>query len=58
MKNYIQNNYPEKMSYINLRKAVNEAWEAVPEEFLDGLIDGMGERCWAVIEAEGRYTQF
>ena len=46
------------MSYINLRKAVNEAWEALPEEFLDGLIDRMGERCWAVIEAEGRYTRF
>ena len=52
-------------SYCNIRSeahygehSTSEAWEAVPEEFLDGLINGMGERCWAVIEAEGRYTRF
>ena len=39
MKDYIEKNYPEKMSYDALRKAVKEAWEAVPESFLRGLIE-------------------
>ena len=58
MKDYIMNNYEEKLTYDQLRRAVNAAWEAVPELWLEELIDEMGERCQAVIDADGKYTRF
>ena len=57
MKDYIEKNFPEKMSYDNLRKAVKEAWEAVPESWLRELVAGMKERMEDVIEAKGMYTK-
>lgn len=45
MKNYLQENYPEKMGYDRLREAVSKAWEeTVIEEKLEELISSMGAR--------------
>ena len=58
MKDYIMNNYDEKLSYDELRQAVNDAWKAIPAEFLDKLVNEMGDRCQAVIDADGKYVAF
>lgn len=58
MKDYIEKNFPEKMSYDALRKAVKEAWEAVPESFLRGLVESMGERMKALKKANGMHIPF
>ena len=57
MKNYIQENYEEKLSYDKLRVAVKEAWEAVEEDKLAELLSSMHLRCEAVIAAHGMYTK-
>jgi hypothetical protein len=46
------------MSYDQLRKAVSEAWEAVPDSFLLKLLRSMRERCQAVINANGMHTKY
>jgi hypothetical protein len=38
---------------VRLRSLVQEAWEQIPEELPESLVGSMGERCWAVVEAEG-----
>ncbi len=58
MKDYLQAHFPEKMSYDRLRAAVQEAWESIPIEKFNELIDSMGARCQAVIDAEGGHTKF
>jgi hypothetical protein len=58
MKDYIMNNYDEKLSYDELRQAVKDAWEAVPAEFLDKLIDEMHDRRQAVIDEGGKYVAY
>jgi ketohexokinase/beta-glucosidase len=58
MKNYLQDNYPEKMSYDNLRAAVKDAWEKVGEFEFRELIEQMRDRCQAVIDANGRFTKY
>ena len=60
MKDWIQEHYgdQDKLSYDTLRKAVREAWDAVTPEQLDALIDGMHDRCEAVILAEGKQTKY
>ena len=60
MKDWIQDHYfnADKLSYDALRKAVREAWDAVTPEQLNELIDEMGARCQAVIEAEGGPTEY
>lgn len=59
MKDWIWNHYPkDSMTYDELRKAVTEAWEAVPEDWLIELVRGMKERCQAVIDANGMYTKY
>ena len=52
MKNYLQDNYPENMSYNRLREAVKDAWEKVGEHEFRALIESMPARCQAVIDAE------
>jgi transposase len=44
IKNYIQENFSEKMSYDKLREAVKEAWEKVSDFDLNELIEQMQER--------------
>ncbi len=58
MKDWIADNYPEKLSYDQLRAAVQEAWEVMTPETLMDLIQEMPKRCEAVIDAEGRHTRF
>ena len=58
IKNYIDLYYDDtdKLNYNQLRQAVTEAWNAVPEDFLDEQIRRMPDRCEAVIRANGMHT--
>jgi len=38
MKDYIGAHFPDKMGYDQLRNAVKEAWEHVPEEYFIELL--------------------
>lgn len=58
MKNYLQDNYPENMSYERLRAAVKEAWEKVGRFELEELIKSMPARCQAVINVGGLFTKY
>lgn len=59
MKDYIQERYPEvHRSYPRLRSAVLEAWEAITYAEIREIIRGMGDRCIAVILAEGGHTKY
>jgi hypothetical protein len=58
MKNYLQDNYPENISYNRLRAAVKQAWEKVGRSELEELIKSMQARCQAVINAEGLFTKY
>ena len=58
IKDFIQANFPDRMSIRELRIAIGEAWESVPESYLKELIESMPERCQAVIDAEGGHTRF
>jgi hypothetical protein len=58
MKDYLENNFPEKLTYYQLRLAITEAWNKVPEDFLDDLIDSMPRCCQAIIDANGLSTKF
>jgi hypothetical protein len=46
-----------QLSYPRLRAAVLEAWEAIPVEKLEELIQGMQDRCQAVIDAHGMHIK-
>jgi hypothetical protein len=48
----------KQRSYEQLRQIVKEAWEAIPEETLRRLVEGMRDRCEAVIMAEGGHTKY
>ena len=41
-----------------LQEVVRAAWEAVPESFLNNLIESIQARFQAVIEAEGGHTKY
>jgi hypothetical protein len=58
MKNYLQDNYPENMSYDNLRAAVKDTWEKVGQFEFQELIESMPARCQAIIDAEGLFTKY
>lgn len=58
MKNTLQEKYPEKMTYDQLRTAVKEIWDAIPDDRVRELIRTMRQRCEAVIEANGLYTKY
>ena len=47
MKDWIQSKFPEdkELSYDQLRQVVRAAWDAIPEEFFEGLIQSMQTRC-------------
>jgi hypothetical protein len=51
MKDWIYKHCPEKMSYDVLRRAVREAWDAIPPEEFGSLIDSMPVRCQTMIDA-------
>jgi hypothetical protein len=58
MKNYIQDHFPENMTYDRLRAAVKEAWAMVGEHEFRSLINSMKDRCQAVIDADGLFTKY
>lgn len=58
IKNYLQEHFGEKLSYDQLRAALEEAWESISHLFLNDLIDSMPLRCQAVIDANGLHTKF
>ncbi len=58
MKDWLAKHYPEKMSYDQLRVAVKAAWEAIPDEEMADLVREMGERCQAVIDAQGGHIPY
>ena len=41
-----------------LFKCLQEAWEAIPTDYLMRLVDSMPRRCEAVIEAKGHSTKY
>ena len=59
MKNWIQHKYGHIdtiSSYTRLRAIIIEAWEAIPDERIQELIETMPIRCQAIINANGGYT--
>jgi ketohexokinase/beta-glucosidase len=58
MKDFLQANFPDRMNIFELRIALQEAWEAVPESYLAELLESMPERCKAVLEAGSGHTRF
>lgn len=60
MKDWIQDVYGplKQLSHVQQRVALQQAWEAVPSDFLDSLIDTMHTRCEDVIAAEGGETRW
>lgn len=59
MKDWIDERYGEKkLNYNQLRIAVKDAWDAVPDDFLNQLIDDMPNRCRAVIVAKGKIIKY
>ncbi len=58
MKDYIFDRYRDvQLSYPRLRAAVLEAWEAIPVEKFEKLIQGMHDRCQAIIDADGMHIK-
>jgi DDE superfamily endonuclease len=64
MKNWIEEHYwqarydPAKIHLDQLRRIVQDAWEAVPDEYIQGLYDSWWRRCEAVKEAKGGPTKY
>lgn len=60
MKDYIEDKYglEEKPSYAKLKRYVEEAWQELPESYLQTLLDSMPSRCEAVIAANGMHTKY
>ena len=58
MKNYLQDNYPENMSYDRLCAAVKDAQEKVGRAELEELINSIQAHCQAVINAKGLFTKY
>lgn len=64
MKDYIEEHYyktrydPASISFEELRRIVWEAWEAVPESFIEDLVNSWWRRCQVVIDACGGPTKY
>lgn len=64
MKTYINNVFsrlcydPQKISLTNLRQLVEEAWNAVPDDFIKKLYESWWDRCDAGISAGGGPTWY
>jgi hypothetical protein len=64
MKNWIQQHYwqarynPAKLTLRQLRQIILEAWNAVPNSYIESLYDSWRERCQAVIDANGGPTRY
>ena len=64
MKDWIQEHYWEarynvsRISLDQLRQIIWEAWEAVPESYIESLMESWWDRCKAVIGAKGGPTRY
>jgi hypothetical protein len=58
MKDYLQDNFPEQMTYAQLRIAVQKAWDSITVDQLNELIDNMHNHCQIVIDANGMQTPY
>jgi transposase len=64
MKNWIQDHYwlvryrVDKVPLPELRRIILEAWNAVPDEYIQTLYDSWWRRCQAVIDAKGGPTKY
>ena len=64
MRRYIQRQYyqvwydPSKVHIDTLREIISEAWEAIPDSYIEGLFESWYDRCQAVIDANGGPTRY
>jgi hypothetical protein len=65
MKDILQALYPQlhhlrdnEVNRALFHGALKEAWQAVPQLYIDGLIDSMERRVEAVRQCEGWYTKY
>ena len=64
MKNWIQEHYWEasyrvdRIPLSQLKRIIWEAWEAVPDSYIQSLYDSWWRRCQAVIDAKGGPTKY
>jgi DDE superfamily endonuclease len=64
MKNWIQEHYWQayydaaKVTLEELRRIIWEAWEAVPQAYIESLYNSWWKRCQAVIDARGGPTKY
>lgn len=66
LKQQIIKDYPETLEWSGshamlkerLAPLIVEAWQRIPQEYLDSCWQSMKKRCEAVIEAEGWYTKY
>jgi hypothetical protein len=57
MKDWIQEQYDDRLrGYDEFREAIIAAWNAVPEAYLNQLLEEMPARCQAVVNANGLHT--
>jgi hypothetical protein len=45
-------------AYDEMARAIVEAWEAIPQSYIDGLMESMGRRVEAVRLAKGWHTKY
>ena len=58
IKNYLQDNYPEKMLYDQLRVAVKDTQDKIGRYKFEELINSIKDRCQAVIDVNGLFTKY
>ncbi len=60
MKNYLYKDLGqrERLAGKRLKEAILQAWEAIPEGYLQGLMDSMPRRIQAVIQLQGGMTRY
>lgn len=58
IKDFLQANFPDRISLADLRIALQEAWKELSEDFLTELLESIPERCKAVVKAEGGHTRY
>jgi hypothetical protein len=65
MKEWIIKHHPEpsnmgksEATMLAMSRAIIEAWEAMPQEYLDKLIEGILKRMTALKKAKGWHTKY
>jgi hypothetical protein len=64
MRRYIQEQYftayydASRISLQELKRIIQEAWDAVPDSYIESLFESWWKRCQAVIDAKGGPTKY